>query len=617
MNESQFGTMDEPGDGFFADLTVYGDENIAGDIAIGGNLSVTGTSELILTETLMGDLIMGDATTKGGNIQVYRDAAGNLGFDYQPGVSLALTDLLSMAAAYKVQFRDAAIYVQSADDGHLDITADTSIDLNAATVITGSYLSVGTNPAASGVIRIPNASYLYGRNAANSADVQMWGISSGNLLYTGSETHIANYLYLGTNPAQSGQLRLPNNVWITGRNAANNADVNMFMVDASNMIEAGASILLPAGSDLRLSNSTAATTIKMQSAVAGDANYRFQIQADGKMLWGDGTNAADTNLYRPAANILTTDDALYVTSTIRGGDLKTLPSSASVKTNYDHLTIQNMPQAIDMDGTEASIAWTQRYYDQTTPAYVTAGRIGVFTESDWTSVASTQDASMRFSVAINGVVTEVARLTSGGQLQLPNTGTTTAGILVGGDCLLYRSAANNWYTDDIFTIATYLYVNNTIFVGRAGTAKANIDVLDIINNANAADMDATEHSILFRQKYYDATTPLTIDAARITFGTETDWTSNAATQDGYLKFSVVVNGTVTEMMRIASTGNISAVTGGFINDYDSGDYNADWSGYTPPTGINGLVVVAHNTNGSGSDRLYWYAGSAWHYVNAA
>jgi hypothetical protein len=68
------------------------------------------------------------------------------------------------------------------------------------------------------------------------------------------------------------------------------------------------------------------------------------------------------------------------------------------------------------------------------------------------------------------------------------------------------------------------------------------------------------------------------------------------------------------MMRIASTGNISAVVGGFINDYDSGDYNADWSGYTPPSGINGLCVVAHNTNGAGSDRAYFYSGGAWKYA---
>jgi hypothetical protein len=49
---------------------------------------------------------------------------------------------------------------------------------------------------------------------------------------------------------------------------------------------------------------------------------------DGKLLWGDGTNALDTNLYRNAANVLKTDDAFICAGltvngneTINGGQL--------------------------------------------------------------------------------------------------------------------------------------------------------------------------------------------------------------------------------------------------------------------------------------------------------
>lgn len=52
------------------------------------------------------------------------------------------------------------------------------------------------------------------------------------------------------------------------------------------------------------------------SRVAGDANYRHIIHANGRQEWGDGTNARDTNLYRAAANVLQTDDKL-----IAGGGL--------------------------------------------------------------------------------------------------------------------------------------------------------------------------------------------------------------------------------------------------------------------------------------------------------
>lgn len=46
--------------------------------------------------------------------------------------------------------------------------------------------------------------------------------------------------------------------------------------------------------------------------VTGDAQYRYQVLADGKVQWGDGSATPDTNLYRSAADTLRTDDALSV-----------------------------------------------------------------------------------------------------------------------------------------------------------------------------------------------------------------------------------------------------------------------------------------------------------------
>ncbi len=93
-----------------------------------------------------------------------------------------------------------------------------------------------------------------------------------------------------------------------------------------------------------------------------------------------------------------------------------------------------------------------------------------------------------------------------------------------------------------------------------GTAKANTDFFEITNSRNAADMDATETSILFNQWYYDATTPAVADAGRITVGTETDWTSTASTQDAYLAFHTALDGTIAEKLRITSTGNVGIGT---------------------------------------------------------
>lgn len=95
---------------------------------------------------------------------------------------------------------------------------------------------------------------------------------------------------------------------------------------------------------------------------------------------------------------------------------------------------------------------------------------------------------------------------------------------------------------------------------KAGTAKANLDLLELTNSGNAADMDVTETSILFNQFYYDATTPAVADAARIVVGTEQDWTSTAATQDSYMALHTALNGTVAEKLRLDSVGNLLFLT---------------------------------------------------------
>ena len=71
---------------------------------------------------------------------------------------------------------------------------------------------------------------------------------------------------------------------------------------------------------------------------------------------------------------------------------------------------------------------------------------------------------------------------------------------------------------------------------ESGTAKSNLDIFELTNKVNASGMDGTETSIIFNQWYYDASTPAVADLARLSAGTESDWTSTASTQDGYLAF---------------------------------------------------------------------------------
>lgn len=54
------------------------------------------------------------------------------------------------------------------------------------------------------------------------------------------------------------------------------------------------------------------TGLAVKSKANGDAATRFQRDMAGFHQWGDGTNAKDTNLYRSAAGVLTTDQSFSV-----------------------------------------------------------------------------------------------------------------------------------------------------------------------------------------------------------------------------------------------------------------------------------------------------------------
>jgi hypothetical protein len=67
----------------------------------------------------------------------------------------------------------------------------------------------------------------------------------------------------------------------------------------------------PTGSALLAISQTAAS-LALGCQVNADTANRFQMQNDGTMLWGPGSAAGDTNLYRSAAGVLSTNNSLTV-----------------------------------------------------------------------------------------------------------------------------------------------------------------------------------------------------------------------------------------------------------------------------------------------------------------
>lgn len=147
-----------------------------------------------------------------------------------------------------------------------------------------------------------------------------------NKTYRGAHTHV----YTDVNPSGVSEA-----FKVTG-DSAKASDGFVFDNSAAD-IARKAFLLKQAGIDrfavyndgtVRIASADAATRagLDIKQDLAGDAalttqvgaevDRRLKVEASGKMTWGNGAAAGDTNLYRPSANKLKTDDALDIDGTL-------------------------------------------------------------------------------------------------------------------------------------------------------------------------------------------------------------------------------------------------------------------------------------------------------------
>lgn len=70
-----------------------------------------------------------------------------------------------------------------------------------------------------------------------------------------------------------------------------------------------------------------------------------------------------------------------------------------------------------------------------------------------------------------------------------------------------------------------------------------------------------------------------------------------------------------QAVKTTSSPSFVKITATIVTTYQSGDYAIDWSTISLPTGTNGMMVIAYNSNaGVLSSREYIYTNSAWHYI---
>jgi hypothetical protein len=148
------------------------------------------------------------------------------------------------------------------------------------------YLEIGTNPAQSGIIRIPNNQFIFSRNAANTGDGYLIGqdnlnrIKLGNFInnqvYAPGNLRVDGYVRDGGASSLSGFIRGSNNTTIISvRNSTNTQDLLLLGTDSSNHIVMG-SISSPFNNGF-IFNTTS------------NSVYDFQINSiSNKIMIGDG-----------------------------------------------------------------------------------------------------------------------------------------------------------------------------------------------------------------------------------------------------------------------------------------------------------------------------------------
>ena len=264
-----------------------------------------------------------------------------------------------------------------------------------------------------------------------------------------------------------------------------------------------------------------ASDVGYEAQVDGDSTFRLQQQADGKFLWSDGSSAADTNLYRSAANVLKTDDAfsagpinapgISASESFKAGLATVLGSDAAHDVNVAAGTAQSFDRTHD-------IVFAAQAGKQLDVKWATGAAAGMLGMPDLTSAIV-----LTFSLTANP---DTITAGSGTPFAACNDGGTETGtiIIIGGDTNngTYEVAS---CTDTVLTLAnTVLSGDETGDSGEYESRYVQPDTwyhVFLIESAGTEDIcaDTSETAV-------NCLAESTYDQWRLLLSTRTDGTAN-------------------------------------------------------------------------------------------
>ncbi len=156
-------------------------------------------------------------------------------------------------------------------------------------------------------------------------------------------------------------------------------------------------------------------------------------------------------------------------------------------TNTSNLILQNISDVTSTTNHGNSILW--QFGTNTTTTAISAGRINILKEQQWTTTASTQDSYFSVDLAVDGTLTERLKVTSAGNLTANGSVTASNDVSLGGE--LNFSNANNKYidfytTDDVTNYTAHLrLVNNASSSFHLGMTMARAGAVTLYHNNSA------------------------------------------------------------------------------------------------------------------------------------
>jgi hypothetical protein len=398
-------------------------------------------------------------------------------------------------------------------------------------------LALGTNPAAAGTIRLPNAAPITWRDSTNATDAAtLTGNSAGGYFIMSAQngfdlqhgggsalqsfsTHTivgGAYVRIGTNSATAGTVRMANGGAIYTRNGANTGDLPVLFTDSSDntIIRGTANLVLQVGASNKLFMGSAAVTVL--------DGYHFGLgSTTGSQL---GTAATQKLGFYGAAPVVQPANTVAIDTLLGNLGLRATGGTANFAGNIS---------APNLGG---------------------AAFLNVGTTSG--TVAAGDDPRLA-GIASDALVVHLA-----GTETITGLKTFTPGITIGADVTLTRLATNLLQVAD----AAWIGTGSGSGVATAATGPdlyvAGSGFKDQFSHGNVFVAAATGTTLAANQGGSIALGgPYTAVGTNTPFARLSGYKENATVDDyaGYLSlWTRPMGGNMTERMRIDSLGNVLA-----------------------------------------------------------